>query len=33
MSELHDDHPRDCCGVFGVFGHPEKGEHPELMKT
>ncbi|MFZ5585958.1 MAG: amidophosphoribosyltransferase [Thermodesulfobacteriota bacterium] len=23
MSELHDDHPRDCCGVFGVFGHPE----------
>jgi amidophosphoribosyltransferase len=23
MSEIHDDHPRDCCGVFGVYGHPE----------
>ncbi len=23
MLDHHDDHPREACGVFGVYGHPE----------
>ncbi len=23
MLDQHDDHPREACGVFGVYGHPE----------